>query len=256
MKGKVKMENVNEELKIQGGWLLVGGIHTQGCTDFSQSDKQRQVNTETRSESAEWKGASFCSSIDEAKSVMTNRARAFAILSKVCAKTRIGYFCPYDREKELEEAVNQVNLLISKYNDSAKFTMLWTDLAVVEISSKDKMAARAIWQEAHELLEELQEALEKTNAKDIKKVLGKIRGIKQIFPKSQEDPLNQIVEEVKLVTRKLEKEAEKLDEAATEELTKNAFAPVRGCRLLFAEKLEASPYEISFSQRREIKSET
>ena len=242
------METMNTQLEIKGGWFLIGTVHIRGCTHYSQSDVQKAINPEDGTSVATWKGMAYCDSVDEAKSVCTTRAKALAIIAKACSKTRLGYFCPWNKKEQLEESLKSLDKLVADYNEKAQFTELWSDVGALEVASKDVMVARAVWQEATDVLKELQAALQEANADDIKKVLKKVRQIGGVLPELQETALTDIVKQSKVVAKKLKKQANVLDEATTEELIQDAYAPVRACRLLFSERLREVPKETTISR--------
>jgi len=222
--------------EIKPGWFLAGDLHVDGCMHYNQTERSQQEFGDKGE--ANWKGHARCDSVAENKKVYTWRARATAALNDVCTKTRLGWFCPYEKDRMLAFAIKELNRIIAEYNADAKYTRLWHDIVPMEIGASGALAARIIWTEAKEQLVDLQNALKKADLDQIRKVATNIQRFHDILPGRHESDLYGIVTSVRNVARTLKRDAEKLDHDAKVEILREVYAPVEIKRMQFAEALE------------------
>ena len=221
---------------IKAGWYLAGDVHAVGCVHYHQEGRQQEEHEDKLD--ASWSGRAHCESVAENKAVWKTRARALADLNKICTRTRVGWFCPYDREKELAAALKKMDDVILNYNAEAKLTNLYSNILPIEVGASNSLAARVVWQEAKEALITLQTAMKTADVRGMRKAASAVSRLNDVMPAAHESAIKGIVRSVRTLATTLKRDAEKLDRAAKVELLSEVYAPIEVKRLQFAEALE------------------
>lgn len=223
--------------KLKSGWLIAGDIHYKGCTSYTHDDEDETRNGEESTRT--WNGTAFCLSVIEHKQAVATRSKALAMLRRVCTFTRLGYFCLEDDKEKLEAVLAEVEEYLDDYNKDAQFTKVWSDLTPIHVGSSNVAAAKAVWHEVSDVLEELQIAVEQGDVRGIRRQCGRVKQLWDVLPEEEEDDLSRIIKRTRRVARVLVKNAETLEDDAKEELLISAAKPVEMARLRFAEVLES-----------------
>jgi len=166
---------------INDGFLVVGAISQSGCVSYTHKDRTTAKNGEGLEE--DWSTHKVVLSIDEQRALSTTRRTLTRKISGLGTWiSDFGIFVRKDRANELEAALSVANEGVRDFNAKAKYTRLTSNFTVFEISGGDERVAKALYDNTVELLNEMNECVEKGDVKRLRYAIKRMRGVSDVLP--------------------------------------------------------------------------
>lgn len=166
---------------IKDGYLVVGGISQRGCVSYTHSGRKKNETGERLEE--DWETHKVVLSVDEQKNLSSTRRllrRKISSLGSII--NDFGIYVPREFGNELEAAISVANDGVREYNKKAKYTRLQSNFTVFEIGGGDERVAKALYDNTVNLLEDMNEAIEKGDIKALRYSIKRMRGISSVLP--------------------------------------------------------------------------
>jgi len=166
---------------IKDGYLVVGGISQRGCVSYTHSGRKKNESGERLEE--DWETHKVVLSVDEQKNLSSTRRllrRKISSLGSII--NDFGIYVPREAGNELEAAISVANEGVREYNKKAKYTRLQANFTVFEIGGGDERVAKALYDNTVNLLDDMNEAIEKGDIKALRYSIKRMRGISSVLP--------------------------------------------------------------------------
>jgi len=159
---------------------------------------------------------------DTAQYKLANKAveKCKKIRGKVCRKMAFGWVCPKDSEDKLTEGIKKIGEIIDEVNGKLNTCEVFATFVRAEIASDDKQVATSIAKDVNGFFKSLKAALDKADAKAIKRTVQSMKGLEDVLPTIQSEALSKAVKAAtkaaKTIITQVEKKARSIEEVKAE----------------------------------------
>jgi hypothetical protein len=177
-----------------------------------------------------WETEKFVEDPEENARATKARSTARAEVARVCFQTAFGLLCPEDREKYLDDAIENGRRICDDFNSTAKYGRVAMYVLKGRIAASDAEAARAIGNEVASLLREMERSIDKLDPKAIRAAAAAARQMAAMIDPKQERVVRDAIEAARkaasTILRRVEKEGATAAEVLAE-LDRSAIAKAR-----------------------------
>lgn len=196
---------------------------------------------ENGSEISKWKTTRTIDDKEEYERAVKARGKAVSLIRGVCNTSRHYLFCPFEREKELDEAIEEAKKVVRETNEELTFSRIDVFPLKLEFVNNEKEVIRALSAEVTQLIEDMQVGINNLSATDIRTAANRAREIMGTLEDSQAQVLNDAIKEARRAARmfikRVEKEGEKA-ETVLAEVKRNELEKARVAFLDYSEEVE------------------
>jgi hypothetical protein len=176
---------------------------------FKETVEYANVDADTGHESSEWNTRKIVFDPEEQERAAKLRDRCRSLINGVCSPTNHnGLLCPLERADELERRMEQVNEWVAEFNADAVYTRVAVHIFPAEIAQNDLRAAKGIFNEIGEHLEEMQAGLAELDTKKVRAVCSKVRNMGQMLSADASGELAVAIETARASCREIVKAGE------------------------------------------------
>jgi hypothetical protein len=214
---------------LRPGLLVSVKTSCRGNVRYDKRDLDARHYIENGAEIAKWETTRTIEDAAEFEAAKKAQSKARAIIGSVCSASAFGYLCREDKINELETAIANAQIVVDRFNATARLTRVNVYVIAGKVASDDEAAVRAINSEVRDLLDKLAEGISKSDVKTIRDAADKAKSIgKVLSPSAQQD-----VEFAITVARNAAKQIVKAGEAAAVEIDTLAIRAITEARTSF-----------------------
>ncbi len=170
-----------ETSSLVPGLLVSLKTSIKGNVRYAKRTIQPDTEAEDGSRSASWETDRFIADAKEHKLSAETRAKARNVVANVCIQTAFGLLCPEAKAVKLEEALDEADKLVRAFNRAAKLSRIEFNVARGRIEPNDERAIRGINSEVRDLLDMMQDAIGKLDAKAVRAAANRARLVGQML---------------------------------------------------------------------------
>ena len=185
------------------------------------------------------------------------RGKAGYAIRSVCAVTAFGLLCPESDAEVLAAKIEEARQIADEFNSTAKLCRLTVYAITGRVAADDVEAVKAISAEVRELLEDMQEGINKADTKTIRDAAAKAKELGAMLSPDAEARITIAIDVAREAAKQIKKSGEAaaiaIDEAAIRKITeiRTAFLDIDGEREMIAPA--ASNRALDFEPVPEIK---
>jgi len=237
---------------IQDGYLVVGGISQRGCVSYRHSGRSGDVDGVRLEE--DWSTHKTVLDVNEqrrlkaAKNTLTRK-----ILRLGAPLANFGVYVRQDKAEELEAVLREVDAEVRTYNASARYTYMLSSFTVFQILGGDERIARALYDRAVNLIDEISTAIGKGDVKAIRSSLRGLRGLDEILPAETGAEISKAINEARAAAREATKAVkdstgtdDEKAEAMAEQMKNIDLGGIRASLIETSEDLEKKTSETAY----------
>lgn len=189
---------------LRPGLLVNVKSNIVGNVSYAKKDLEVVANLDADGVAhARWETERTILDAAEHKRATKVRSKARSLVSAVCAKSAFGLLCAEEREDELKAAVAEGHKLAEDFNKVAVVTRVHFFVLSGRVASTDKEAARAVASEVRDLLTEMEQGIEKLDAKAIRAAAGRAKQLGSMLSPAAQARIQIAIDAVRAQARKI-----------------------------------------------------
>jgi len=191
--------------QLKPSFIIVGDVAVRGGVQYTVNNPDEWE--EGSEHHKRWETHRTIFDPEEYNSGRATKARLQRQLNEVCTRSAIGLICPYEFEDRYREIVESIKSEIKDWNDIAKTCKLSFYPVEFEIEGANQKVAEALMRQLIELMEDLREALNKGDFKEVRNLLRNKKGFSEILPDDLGQDLREALESAREQAKELAKQA-------------------------------------------------
>jgi len=190
---------------------------------------------------AKWQTTKFVDDVEEYEAAAKCRNKARNEITSVCASTGFGLVCPEDKEDDLTDAYARAQVIVKEHNAKARFTRVELFVLKGRIASNDEEAARAITSEIGQLINAMNDGIDKMQVSVIREAANKAKGVAQMLGDEQKAKVSAAIDNARAAARAIVKRVEKGGEDAAKVLGEIKRDDLTAARFSFLDTEACAP---------------
>jgi hypothetical protein len=199
-------------ITLKPGYLV--GLHTklEGGVQYTRTDLSADSTEGDGAAIERWETVKVTEDPEEHARAVKVRGKAGSLVRSVCSLSAFGLLCAANRERQLDEAVEEAHALVNTFNESATSTRLSVYVLKGRIAESDGEAARAIAGELREILGTMKDGIEQADVETIRAAANKAKKLGGMLDAGAAEKVSAAIEEARSVAREIVKRATKRGE--------------------------------------------
>ena len=241
MAKKNKKVKANRTTYIEDGYLVVGDVSQSGCTSYRLSD--RDVKREGDQQREEWNTKKLVLSVEEQRAVSAvRRVLRRKVTGLGASIAGYGVYVPSKRGADLDGALRAIDEEARAYNRKAKYTRLSPFYTVFTIEGGDERVARALYDRAISLVNELSECVANGDVKGIRRIASDMVGLDTVLDQTTAGRISETIDAARkaarAATKKLKNTSGSKDQKLKKVMAELETLDVSGIRASLVETIE------------------
>lgn len=202
--------------------------HVQGCPGGTGGACSELCATNR--DVSRWETTRVISDKAEYERAQKARSRAAHLVRSVCTQSAFGLLCSSAREKELDAAIAEAQLLVETFNASAVSSRISIHVLRGQIEASDAAAARAIGAEVRELIDAMRAGIEAADPAAIRAAANRAKEFGQMLDEETAGKVSSAIAEARSAARAIVRRVESGGEEAAlvvQELSRKALDEAR-----------------------------
>jgi hypothetical protein len=221
------------------GLLVSLKTTVRGNVKYNTKELEADHVREDGSRKARWEGERIVELPDEHERSVKARSAARACITGVCSASSFGLLCRDDKVEQLRLAIADAQRIVDAFNAEAKLTRIGMFILTGRIAADDAEAARAIANEARELIEEMGAAVSDMDVAAIRKAATKAKAIGQVLTPAAQERVQAAVDAARATATKIAAAGE----TAAIAIDLETFQALSEARTMFLDLEDAKPVE-------------
>jgi hypothetical protein len=194
---------------------------------------------------AKWETTRYMDDPAEHEAATKLAGKAAQLVSRLCVRTPFGILCPVDREAELDAAVIEMRAMVTGWNSKSVHSIISVNAIKGRIADNDEEAARAILEEAGQLLAQMDRAIADADVEAIKAAAMRTKRLTDMMTTDSTEVLTKAIKAARETAKIIKKRGEDVADRVAKvkiEIEREAFDEARVAFLGIADKvIEALP---------------
>jgi hypothetical protein len=193
---------------LRPGLLVSLKTSISGNVSYATRDLEAEHTDDDGARRARWETQKTIAAPKEFELATQMRGKARSLITAICSPSSFGLLCPENRREALEEATAEARRVIDEFNRGATMTRIGLYLIAGRIAVDDREAIRAINSEMRDLLETMENGLQRLDVKAVRDAADKARSLGAMLSPEAEARLSAAVTAARSMARRIVKAGE------------------------------------------------